>query len=185
MTGSDLKEFMELALPESVLRKMIDATGFEQRERRRDALMFLRAMIVSAASPAGGRQADVMRTYFQNGAPRVARGSFYDWFGPPLEKVMKELVDITLEYVKKQPLDLPGILGGVRDWLIVDSTTVRLDDKLKSVYPGTGDYAALKVHKTLSVGRGTVVSYHFSPAKEHDSPHLTLDCRRQRRSDEI
>lgn len=175
MTGSDLKEIMELVLPESVLQKMIDATGFEQRERRRDALMFLRAMIVSAASPAGGRQADVMRTYFQNGAPRVARGSFYDWFGPPLEEVMKELVKSTLKYVQKQPLDLSGILGGVKDWLIVDSTTVRLDDKLKSDYPGTGDYAALKVHKTLSVGRGTVVAYHFSPAKEHDSPHLTLD----------
>src|SRR5690606_8803705 len=138
-------------------------------------LKFLRAMLASAASPSGGRQADIMRTYFDNGARRVARGSFYDWFGPPLEEVMSELAQLTLDYVRKQALDLPGILGCVNDWRIVDSTTVRLDDRLKSVYPGTGDYAALKVHQTLSVGYGTIIDYHFSPAKEHDSPHLVLD----------
>jgi len=162
-------------LPDSVLMSVVEAVGFKQRERKRDALKFLRAMLASASSPSGGRQADIMRTYFENGAPQVARGSFYDWFGPHLEKVMEELSKITLAYVKKQELDLPGVLGCVTDWRIVDSTTVRLNDKLKSVYPGTGDYAALKVHKTSSVGCGTVIDYHLSPAKEHDSPHLKLD----------
>jgi hypothetical protein len=32
-----------------------------------------------------------------------------------------------------------------------------------------------QVHKTLSVGHGTVLDYHISPAREHDSPHLELD----------
>jgi hypothetical protein len=67
------------------------------------------------------------------------------------------------------------VLSGVRDWRIVDSTTVKLHPALKSVYPGAGDYAAVKVHKTLSVGCGTVVDYHFSPARDHDSIHLTID----------
>ena len=175
MNGSDLREIMETVLPESVLRKVVEETGFEQRERKRDALKFLRAMLASAASPSGGRQADIMRTYFENGAPRVARGSFYDWFGPPLEQATKQLAEIATDFAKKQPLDLPGVLGCVDDWLIVDSMTVRLHDSLKSIYPGAGDYAALKLHKTLSVGYGTVVAYHVSPAKEHDSPHLTID----------
>jgi hypothetical protein len=35
--------------------------------------------------------------------------------------------------------------------------------------------AAVKVHKTLSVGRGALLDYHFSPARHHDSPHLVLD----------
>lgn len=166
---------METVLPESVLRRAVDAAGFEQRERKRDALKFLRAMLASASSPAGGRQADIMRTYFENGAPRVARGSFYDWFGPALEEVMKELSKTALAYAASQPKDLPGALGCVEDWLIVDSTTVKLHDRLKDVYPGAGDYAALKLHKTLSVGHGTVIAYHLSPAREHDSPHLVLD----------
>jgi hypothetical protein len=175
MKADVLKEIMETVLPGSVLKKAVEAAKFEQRARKRDALTLLRAMIMSAASPSGGRQADIMRTYFENGAPEVARGSFYDWFGPALEEVMAELSRSALHFGQQQPVDLPGILGCVKDWLIVDSTTVRLHDNLKDLYPGTGDYAALKVHKTLSVGRGTVVDYHFSPAKEHDSPHLELD----------
>jgi hypothetical protein len=175
VTANELKEIMETILPESVLTKAVEAAKFEQRERKRDAMKFLQAMLISAASPAGGRQADIMRTYFENGAPKVARGSFYDWFGPPLEAVMQELAGHALEFVQAQETDLPGILGCVTDWRIVDSTTVRLHDDLKSEYPGAGDYAALKLHKTLSVGRGTVTDYHLSPAREHDSPHLTLD----------
>lgn len=166
---------MEAVLPESVLMNAVSAAGFEQRERKRDALKFLRAMLASAASPSGGRQADMMRTYFDNGGQKVARGSFYDWFGPPLEAVMQDLATRALAYVQTQEMDLPGILGCVKDWRIVDSMTVRLHDDLKPVYPGAGDYAALKLHKTLSVGLGTVVDYHLSPARDHDSPHLVLD----------
>jgi hypothetical protein len=177
MSGSELQAIMELVLPEDVLMEAVEAAGFVQRRRKREALKFLRAMLLSAASPSGGRQADIMRTYFerQGGAP-VARGSFYDWFGPALERVLERLAQRVLAQVRQQEPDLPGpLLGCVDDWLIVDSTTVRLDDRLQADYPGTGEYAALKVHKTLSVGCGTVVDYHFSPAREHDSPHLELD----------
>jgi hypothetical protein len=81
-----------------------------------------------------------------------------------------------LTYAAAQPLDLPGVLGAeVRDWHIYDSTTVRLDDALKAEYPGAGDYAAFKIHKRFSVGLGTTVDYHLSPAREHDAPHLTVD----------
>jgi hypothetical protein len=54
----------------------------------------MRTMLVSASSPSGGRQADMMRQYFEAGAPKIARGSFYDWFGPPLEKATAELAQI-------------------------------------------------------------------------------------------
>ena len=40
----------------------------------------------------------------------------------------------------------------------MDSSTVKLDDRLKGEYPGTGDYAALKVHKHFSVGVGTTAT---------------------------
>jgi hypothetical protein len=58
MTGDELKAIMETVLPDSVLNRVVEAAGFEQRERKRDALMFLRAMLISGASPSGGRQAD-------------------------------------------------------------------------------------------------------------------------------
>jgi len=49
------------------------------------------------------------------------------------------------------------------------------DDALVEDYPSTGSHAALKVHKRFSIGVGATVGYHLSSAREHDSPHLTLD----------
>jgi hypothetical protein len=43
-------------------------------------------------------------------------------------------------------------------------------------FPGTGGYAAIKVHKVLSVGCGAPVQYHFSPARAHDSRHLPINA---------
>jgi len=83
---------------------------------------------------------------------------------------------LSLALQRFSPLDLPGVLGAqVRDWHIVDSMTVRLDSRIKSEYPGTGDYAALKGHKRFSVGLGTTWDHHLSPAREHDAPHLVID----------
>lgn len=166
---------METMLPDGLLGEVADATGFQQRDRKRNAIKFLRTMLIAASSPSGGRQADIMRHYFEMGVDRVVRGSFYDWFGPPLEAAMAKLSEIVMSWARAQRVDLPGILGGVRDWRIVDSETVVLNKRLLHEYPSTGDYAALKVHKTLSVGTGTAIAYHLSPAREHDSPHLVLD----------
>jgi hypothetical protein len=63
----------------------------------------------------------------------------------------------------------------VHDWYIVDATTVTVRDALRAEFPGTGDYAAIKVHKVLSVGCGAPVRYQFSPAREHDSRQLQSD----------
>jgi hypothetical protein len=57
----------------------------------------------------------------------------------------------------------------------VDATTVTVRDALREECPGTGPYAAIKVHTVRSVGCGAPVRYHFSPAREHDSRHLQID----------
>lgn len=175
LDAADVREVFETVLPDSALRTAVDATGFQERERKLDAVRLLRSMVIAASTGYGGRQADVMRHYFEMGGERVVRGGFYGWFGPELEAVMERVRDQALGYVAQQPCDLPGWLGHVRDWIIVDSSTVKLDDRLKGEYPGAGDYAAVKVHKHFSVGVGTTLRYHLSPAREHDSPHLVVD----------
>lgn len=176
MTGDDVRGVYEAALPDEALDALIVASGFQQRERELQARQFIRAAVISAATGYGGRQADVLRTYFEAGAPKVVRGAGYRWFNQAFEKVMEAVRERTLTYARSLPLDLPGTLGAhVRDWHVVDSTTVKLDGRLKAEYPGAGDYAALKVHKRFSLGLGTVFDYHISPAREHDAPHLRLD----------
>ena len=155
MEAADVREVFETLLPEEALTEAVRAAGFQERERKLDATRLLRAMVIAAATGYGGRQADVMRLYFDSGGERVVRGGFYRWFGPALEAVMGTVRERALAYVAEQPVDLPGWLGRyVRDWRIVDSSTVKLDDRLMAEYPGAGEYAALKVHKCFSVGVG-------------------------------
>jgi hypothetical protein len=78
--------------------------------------------------------------------PRVTRAAFYRWFDAPLERCMAALAERALAYAQAQQVDLPGPLSGVKDWYIVDSTTVRVRDALIDEFRGAGAYAALKVH---------------------------------------
>lgn len=176
LLGKDVREVFEAILPEDDLRDIITKSRFEERTRKRDAVALIRAMVIAAATGYGGRQRDVARVYFENGAPHVVRGGFYAWFGKELESAMDAVAQKALAYGASLPLDTPRLLAKYApDFHIVDSSTVKLPIDLFEVFPGTGDYAALKVHKRLSVGLGTVVDYHISPAREHDAPHLTLD----------
>jgi hypothetical protein len=176
LRGEDIREVFEAVLPEAALRDLVVEAGYEERSRKRDAIGFIRAMVIAAGTGYGGRQRDVARLYFDNGAEPVTRGGFYAWFDQELATVMEAISARAIAYAAALPLDTPRLLARYApDFHIVDSTTVKLDDELLADFPGAGDYAALKIHKRLSVGRGTVVSYHLSPARDHDAPHLVLD----------
>jgi hypothetical protein len=88
---------------------------------------------------------------------------------------MAGLADRALAYARAQQVDLSGPLGGVKDWHIVDATAVTVRDALCEEFPGTGEYAAIKVHTVLSVRCRAPVRDHFRPAREHDSRQLTID----------
>ncbi len=176
MNGESVRSVFEAVLPDAAVEGILAGFNFQERCRRMDALLFIRAMVMAAGTNRGGRQADVMRLYFENGGPQVVRGGFYRWFNPKLEAVMEQVAVRALVLAREKKCDLPGWLGEhVSDWLIVDSSTLKLEDELKEVYPGTGDYAAVKVHKVFSVGVGTTVGYHLSAAKDHDNKHFQLD----------
>ena len=176
MTGEDVQQVFEAILPQREIERLCAQFGVIERQRKLHVGMLVRAMIISAGTPGGAYQADVLRSYLECEVPKVARSAFYRWFDEPLEHFMEALADRALAYARAQQVDLAGILGGVKDWYIVDSTIVRGRDALRAEFPGTGKYAALKVHKVLSVGCGAPVRYHFSPAREHDSRHLEIDA---------
>jgi putative transposase len=177
MRGEDVRKIFESILPDAVLVELARAHKLQERERKLDVVRLVRAMVIAAATGYGGRQADVLRAYVQLGAEDLVRGAFYARFGEALENVMKAVSELALRYASECVRDLPGWLGEhVTDWHIVDSTTVKLHKNLLSEYQGTGDYAALKVHKRFSVGVGTTVGYHISSAREHDNLHLNVDA---------
>ncbi len=85
----------------------------------------------------GGRRTSSPPTW--RPVPGRWRGhSFYAWFGEALERAMASIREKALVYARSQKADLPGPLGRlVRDWHIVDSTTVALPRELLEEYPGT------------------------------------------------
>lgn len=178
MTGGELRKMFEDALPEDVIWEAVERLGYQRRERKRDVLALVRALVLTGGTTDAGYQAAVLRSYVEQGTPKVSRGAFYGWFNQGLEGLMEELSQRVRRQALAMPPSLPGILSGRRDWRVVDSTTVRLPDTLKETWPGTGDYAALKVHKEYSLGVENVVDYHITPARDHDAPHLEVDERR-------
>lgn len=179
MTGDELREHLRETLDATMIHSLAEKYGVQERERKLIVFELVVALILSGGTHEGGRQYDVLRTYVDNGAPRVRRGTFYSWFTEPLLKLMTELLDKAIVLGARPPKLLPGILGGVTDWRVFDSTTVRLDDALVDTFPGAGEYAALKIHKEWSVGTGNLVGYKITPARDHDSPHLVVDERRR------
>jgi hypothetical protein len=175
MTGDDVRTVFEQMLPQEEIDRLCQQCGVIERQRKLNLGMLVRAMVIAAGTPGGAYQADVLRAYLEGEVPRVTRAAFYRWFDAPLEECMAVLAERALAYARAPQVDLPGPLSGVKDWYIVDATTVTIRDALLEESPGTGDYAAIKVHKVLSVGCGAPVRYHFSPAREHDSPHLQID----------
>jgi hypothetical protein len=175
MKEIELQDLLFATLPPDKIARLADELGVVERESKILITQFVISMILSARSPAGARQADAFRNYVEvTGQTELCRGAFYARFTEGLEKLLESLLSVALDAADSVPLLLPKTIATVKDWLIVDSTTIKLDKALKDVYPGTGDYAALKVHKTYSIGRGNLVNYHLWAAREHDALHCVL-----------
>jgi putative transposase len=177
MDGTILRETLQAILPESMIEQHAETLGVVERTRKRDITRLVYSLVLSAGSDDSGVLSEAMKRYNTGAKKRVVRGAFYAWLDDEMADLMECLVEAAMNYGASLPVFLPGILGGVRDWLIFDSETVTLRDALKEVYPGSGSAAAVKVHKELSIGRGCMTDYHLSPAREHDSPHLVVDDR--------
>jgi Transposase DDE domain len=175
MTGDEVRQVCEAMLPQEEINRLCQPCGVIERQRKLNLGMFVRAMVISAGTPGGAYQADVLRSYAAFEVSPVARSALYRWFDEPLERFMEALAERAQPYARAQPVDQAGPLCGVTDWSIVDATTVIVREALREAYPGTGGYAAITVHKVLSVGCGAPVRYHVSPAREHDSRHVPID----------
>ena len=177
LDGIALRETLQAVLPADVIETEARTLGVIERIRKCEVVPLVDSLVLSSGSDDSGRLADAYRRYRREASQSVVRGGFYHWMDDETARLMEALVDRACEYVASLPAHLPGLLGGVEDWISVDSETVTLRSALAEVYPASGSAAGIKVHKELSLGRGCMVGYEFSPAREHDSPHLTVNER--------
>lgn len=169
MTGEDVRQVVEAILPPQEIERVGVQCGVIARQRKWPLGLLGRALVIAAGTPGGASQADLLRSSLAGAVPRVARSACYRWFDEPLERFMAALAARALADARAPQVDLPGMLRGVKDWSIVDCTTVTVRDAWQDEGPGTGDVAALQGPTVLSVGCGAPVPDHFSPARAHDS----------------
>jgi hypothetical protein len=179
MDGAKLREVMTTALPRDEVKALARALGVVERNSVIVLEELVNALVLSARTPGGGRQADVLRLYLKNVEQKPVRGTFYERFNGGLEKLLFELLRRTVAAAASDPVLLPAAISGVTDWLAIDSETVRLHPTLKDIYPSTGDGAAVKIHKAFSLGRHNTLQYLLTPARDHDSKHFLVgeECR--------
>ena len=113
MTGEEVRQVFEAMLPQEEIDRLCQQCGVIERQRKLNLGMLVRAMVISAGTPGGAYQADVLRSYLECEVPRVARSAFYRWFDEPLERFMAALAEHALAYARAQQVDLSGPLGGV------------------------------------------------------------------------
>jgi hypothetical protein len=76
MTGDEVRQLFEAMLPQDVLDRLCQQGGVIARQRTRHLGMWVRALVISAGTPGGAYQADVLRAYLEGEVPRVTRAAF-------------------------------------------------------------------------------------------------------------
>lgn len=176
LTGEQVRNLFTTILDRDLLEAWARELGLVERQRKIEVFELVISTVIAASSAGGARTGDILRNYLERlPEPKISRQALYKRLNFEFELLMEKIAQRSLEYARGLTPDLPHPLNCVKDWFIVDSETVQLNMALKHEFRGTGDYAAIKVHKRLSVGTGTTVDYSLSPAREHDSKHLDID----------
>ena len=107
MTGEELRGHLRATLDAKKIRELAEKYGAQVRERKLMLVELVVALILCGGTHEGGRQYDVLRTYVENGAPHVTRGTFYSWFTEPLLQLLTELLDraIALSRLGPAPME--------------------------------------------------------------------------------
>lgn len=117
--------------------------------------------------------ADLRRNVIAFSGVKICRSSFLDRLKTRyiVKKLYLVLNIIMMEFrnslVKGEIKFLNNI--GVTNLMAVDSTMVTLWDSLSLKFPGTFNYAAIKLHACIDLITGAVTWYHHTPGSTHDS----------------
>jgi hypothetical protein len=98
MTGDEVREVFEAVLPHGEIARLCQQFGVIEPQRKLPLGMFVRAMVISAGTPGGAYQADILRSYLAFEVPPVARSACSRWFDEPLEQFLAALAERAQAY---------------------------------------------------------------------------------------
>lgn len=139
MTGDDARPGVEQRRPPDAIDRLCQQWGVMARQRTLTLGLLVRALVLSAGTPGGAEQADVLRSSLECAVRHVTRAALSRGFDAPLARFMEALAHRALADARAQPVELPALLRGVQDGSMVDSPTGTGRQALREECPGPGD----------------------------------------------
>jgi IS4 transposase len=162
-----------------MLRMRARETGFRKRRRGKlDGARFFWASVLGGRIEAKRTMAGLARAASLYSGERVSRQAFHQrmtteavaFMGSAFHDLMAQSRALTGD-------PLPGILGEFKDVNAIDSTTLRLADRLARRYPACRSnvrQAALKLHTRMSLTDKEVEHLRFTAERVHDRKGLEI-----------
>jgi len=129
-------KWLTMLFPEDFIRNTAFETGFIQRERKIDPVIFFWVIVLGFGVNFLRTIRGLKRKYENESNIKLSISSFNDRFTPQMESFLKTCVIHALEYQAQEPgLKLGEKLKNFRDVLIQDSTIIRLHESLAKLWP--------------------------------------------------
>jgi len=148
-------------------------SGFQKRRRGKlNGPRLFWSCVLGGRAEARRTMAGLARSASLYSGETVSRQAFHQRMTPEAAVFMRGAFDHFLRQTLTLTGDpLPGILGGFEDVDAIDSTTVRLADRLAKLYPACRSNvrkAALKIHAQLSLTDKQVERLRLTAERVHD-----------------
>lgn len=115
--------------------------------------------------------AALQRHFEAEGGARISPQGFRKRFNHVLQKLLHCAVQHAMTHLSAYQIErLGGVLGALRDVLLLDATVVRLHESLRSIWPGTRTHspASMKLHLVHSLRQRATLQFEITTGKTND-----------------
>lgn len=149
-----LRQVLETCCPADFIRARARDLGVIKRQRKVSVVALFWTLVLGGGE--GIRTLTGLRQAYQNATgTTIASSAFQNRFTESLAQLMREAVVMAMSKLAEPVAGLQGRLQAFLDLVVVDSSVLRLPDKLAEAYPGcrtNHSPAAMKLNVVTSVG---------------------------------
>jgi putative transposase len=171
------ESFLKSCVPADEIRRAAHRLGVVRRRRKVDPVALLMGTVLVLCGRGGQSLAGMRRQMALRFGLELARSSFWNRFTKPFEALVTWLLERLQTASKERPPVYTGLLRGFRDVVAVDSTVIKVDDRLARTWTGTrktSAKAALKIHTFVRAVTGELLRHRITPETRADSREFAL-----------
>jgi IS4 transposase len=149
------------------LEALARSSGFLKRKRKIETKAFLEHLIVLTLS---SKQASLEELAYEFGRENcaVSKQALHKKFTSETSHFMKLVLEDLLKNTVQNPRMMLSDIPFVREVQVIDSSEIRLNDRLRRDFPHTRKGAAVKLQALVDMINSRIVSLDVRPAKEPD-----------------